>query len=284
MATDPLRVEPAIDWLTCTWTHESEQCAQHVLDCVTFERNLALQGELMEVSQWQGYLGRKTGSFFVGSRDDGYCVRVSGSKAHSAFTSIYRPDMHVSRLDCAVTVWVPPLAATLGLTALADARFSKLKGTSVNPATITHYESDNGGFTLYIGKRSSRVYARLYNKAAESGEDYYKGAWRYECELHNETATNTAKEILCCEYTTEEAIMGIVANYWRGKGVTPAFPDKEIDCEVVLPRREETTVERSLRWLSEQVKPTVARLMEAGYTSGVLAALGLPDSDISHNS
>lgn len=282
MSHEAMTVEPAIDWLTCTWTHESKHCAAHLLDVVTFERNLALQGNLMEVHQWQGYLGRKTASFFVGSRADGYCVRVSGSLAHAAFTSIYRADMHVSRLDAAVTVWPRPEYATLGLSALSDARLAKMTGKAKNPATITHYESDNGGFTLYIGKRASRVYARLYNKEVESGDPYYKGSWRYECELHNETATNTAKEILCCLLPVEEAVIGIVHAYWSSKGIRPAFPAASSSCEIVLPKREETTVERSLRWLAEQVSPTVARLMEAGYTSGVLAALGLPDSDIGH--
>jgi hypothetical protein len=277
------KVEPAIDWLTLTWQRESQFSSQHLEACIKFERVLALDGNLMEVHTWQGYFGRKTGSFFVGERTDGFCVRVSGSLAHPAFTSIYRPDMHVSRLDIAVTAWLEPHTPNLGLQALSTARIAKLVGKAKNPATITHYESDDGGFTLYIGKRSSRVYARLYNKDAESGDPYYEGAWRYEIELHNQTASETASELFYTLFPIEEAICSCVWAYWNNKGVQPVFPTFPTGLEVVLPRREATTVERSLRWLAEQVKPTVARLREAGYTSSVLAALDLPGQDIGHS-
>lgn len=278
----PGKIEPAIDWLTCTWEREDSASAAHLQRVIAFEQVLLQNGNIQEVSQWQGYYGRKTGSFFVGERTGGFCVRVSGSLAHAAFTSIYRPGMHVSRLDVAVTVWLTPHLATLGLNALSDARLAKMTGKAKNPATITHYESDDGGFTLYIGKRSSRVYARLYNKEVESGDLYYEGAWRYECELHNATATETAVELHYSLFPLEESICSAVWSYWNGKGVKPHFDTFASGMEIVLPRRDETTVERSLRWLDAQVRPTVARLIEAGYTSSVLAALGLPGHDTGH--
>ena len=277
------RVEPAIDWLTCTWTHDNQFSTSHIEAALAFERVLMLDGNQMEVTQWQGYSGRKTGSFFVGERTDGYCLRVSGSTAHSAFTNIYRPDMHVSRLDVAVTVWRTPSDANVGLNALSEARFAKLKGKVKNPVAITHYESDDGGFTLYLGKRTSRAYARLYNKEVESGDMYYEGAWRYEVELHNATATETATELHYSLFPLEESICSAVWAYWKGKGITPLFDTFATGMSIVLPRREETTLERSLRWLQDQVRPTVARLSALGYTSSVLAALGLPGSDIGHS-
>ena len=277
------KAEPAVDWLTCTWNRENPDSSQYLLNVLDFEEVLREKGNLTEVSQWQGYLGRKTASFFVGERYDGYCVRVSGSTAHPAFTSIYRSGMHVSRLDIAVTAWIEPSTSGLGLIALSDARTAKLAGKAKNPATITHYESDDGGFTLYIGKRTSRAYSRLYNKEVESGDEYYKGAWRYEVELHNQTATNTAVELLYGLFSVEEAIAGAVWSYYRSKGIYPTFPHSLADTEIVLPRRDETTIERTIRWLLTQVRPTVARLMEAGYTDAVLAALGLPEADIGHS-
>jgi len=276
------KAAPAIDWLTCTWQADDRASASHLQRVIDFERILLQNGNLQEHTQWQGYYGRKTGSFFVGERTDGFCVRVSGSTAHPAFTSIYRPGMHVSRLDVAVTVWLQPASANVGLNALSDARLSKMSGKAKNPATITHYESDDGGFTLYIGKRTSRVYARLYNKEVESKDAYYEGAWRYECELHNATATETAVELHYSLFPLEEAICSAVWAYWNAKGVKPLFDTFASGLEIVLPRREETTIERSLSWLESQVRPTVARLMEAGYTSRVLAALGLPASDTGH--
>lgn len=277
------KMEVGCDWLTCTWKRDNHFSTSHIEDVIAFERALMRNGHTQEVSQWQGYYGRKTGSFFVGERDDGYCVRVSGSLAHQAFTSIFRPDMHVSRLDIAVTVWLTPSSSEVGINALVAARIAKLAGKAKNPAKITHYESDDGGFTLYIGRRTSRMYARLYNKEVESGDMYYEGAWRYELELHNSTATETALELFHSLFPTEEAICSCVWAYYHTKGILPVFPTFPNGLEVVLPRREETTVERSLRWLEQQVKPTVARLSAIGYTSSVLAALGLPGADIGHD-
>jgi DNA relaxase NicK len=145
-------------------------------------------------------------------------------------------------------------------------------------------EGDDGGYTLYIGKRSSRVYARLYNKEVESDDAYYEGAWRYECELHNATATETAQELHYSLFPLEEAICSAVWSYWHGKGVRPVFDTFPTGMEIVLPRREETTIERSIRWLETQVRPTVAKLVALGYTSSVLDALGLPGADTGHNS
>lgn len=282
MTQPATKIEPAIDWLTCTWQRENQFSAKHIEACLKFEQVLLADGNLQEMSSWQGYNGRKVGTFFVGEREDGYICRVSGSAAHHAFTAIYRPDMHVSRLDVQVTVWIGANSRELGLNALQDARLAKLAGNVKNPVTITHYEDDSGGFTLYLGKRLSKAYARLYNKEAESGDMYYEGAWRYEVELHNQTASNTATELLFGLFPLEEAISSAVWQYFRSKGVHPAFSNTLAGFEIVLPRRDETTIERSLRWLETQVRPTVAKLSAIGYTSSVLAALGLPGADVGH--
>lgn len=277
------KVEPAIDWITMTWKRDDSGSAEHIQRVIAFEQALQRDGNLQEVSTWQGYYGRKTGAFFVGERNEGFCIRISGSTAHPGFTALYRPGMHVSRLDIAVTVWLTPHQPSLGISALSAARLAKMAGKAKNPATITHYESDDGGFTLYIGKRTSRTYSRLYNKEVESGDAYYEGAWRYEVELHNHTASETATELLFSLFPVEENIVSAVWAYYKNKGISPAFPSSPTGIEIVLPRRDETTIERSLRWIETQVSPTVARLIEAGYTSSVLAALGLPGADTGHN-
>ena len=277
------KVEIGCDWLTCTWKRDNMFSSQHLEAALAFETHMFNNGNMQEVSSWQGYFGRKTGSFFVGERSTDYCVRVSGSAAAQAFTSIYRPDMHVSRLDIAVTAWLSPSTPSLGLTATSDARIAKLAGKVKNPAKITHYDSDDGGYTLYIGKRSSRVFSRLYNKEVESGDAYYEGAWRYECELHNATATETASELYYSLFPLEEAICSAVWSFYHSKGVVPCFPTFPAGVEIVLPRREETTIERSLRWLETQVRPTVAKLVALGYTSSVLDSLGLPGADTGHD-
>jgi DNA relaxase NicK len=282
MDTATPKLEAAIDWLTCTWKKESEFSSNHIEACIGFEQALMKQGHQQDMAVWQGYAGRKTGTFFVGERTDGYVCKVSGSAAHHAFTSIYRPDMHVSRIDLQVTTWVMDNHSELGLTALNQARIAKMTGKVKHPVTITHYEDDSGGFTMYLGKRLSKAYARLYNKEVESGDEYYRNAWRYEVELHNQTASDTATELLFGLFPMEDAIVSAVWAYFRNKGVHPSFPSSCAGFEVVLPRRDETTIERSLVWLEKQVRPTVARLCAIGYTSSVLAALGLPGSDIGH--
>lgn len=276
------KVEIGCDWLTMTLNHNNGDLSFHLDRLLAFEKSLLQDGHSQELSQWQGYSGRKTGSFFVGERADGYCVRVSGSAAASAFGILYRPDWHVSRLDLAVTVWLTPAVSGLGLDALQSARLAKIAGKVKNPATITHYEDDNGGFTLYIGKRTSAFYSRLYNKEAQSKDMYYEGAWRYELELHNQTASSTASELFYSLFPQQEAICSAVWSYYHGKGINPAFPTFPTGFEVVSPLKESTTVEKQLRWLETQVRPTVAELIRNGYTSSAMAALGLPFSDIGH--
>lgn len=276
------KLEIGCDWLTATWKRDSSMSGQHIEDALAFEQSMFENGHMQEIAHWQGYYGRKTGSFFVGERKDDYCVKVSGSPSASAFTRLYRSDMHVSRLDLSVTAWLSPHQPDIGRDANSAARLAKLAGKVKHPAKITHVEGDDGGYTLYIGKRSSRIFARLYNKEVESDDAYYEGAWRYECELHNATATETAQELVYSVFPLEEAICSAVWAFWYSKGVKPVFATFPTGMEIVLPRREETTIERSLRWLETQVRPTVAKLIALGYTSSVLDALGLPGADFGH--
>lgn len=52
--------------------------------------------------------------------------------------------------------------------------------------------SHDGPETLYLGKRVSDRFGRIYDKFAESGLRCYQGCLRYELELKNDIARHTA--------------------------------------------------------------------------------------------
>jgi DNA relaxase NicK len=192
-----------------------------------------------------------------------------------AYQHLYIQEMHVSRLDLQVTVWNPQDGGATGVLAEQNARDFKKRGGKGNNRQIRHIADDEDGYTLYIGSRSSASFMRLYNKGAEAKDAYYTGSWRYEVETHNVVATAAAIELAMGNVSIELSIIATVATYCRERGLfVPWHASKELSVLRPLPSLETDDL-RSLRWLATQVKPTVQRLLRAGYTSDIAQALGL---------
>jgi DNA relaxase NicK len=229
-----------------------------------------------------GYRGVVCGKCFLGERDDGILLRSTGGVSTTFFESVYISDMHVSRLDLQCTVWIENGANHLGRDARMQAAYHRATHPRDAKRKIVAWDDEDSGYTLYIGSKSSAHFCRLYNKEAESGDEYYKGAWRYEVELHNDAATDAARYLLENGLSLEQVIASTVRQYYTGRGVAvPWYTAEERNALRPLLVMESDDG-RSLKWLAAQVRPTVARLLRKGYTASVIEALGLDraiDSD-----
>jgi DNA relaxase NicK len=222
-----------------------------------------------------GYKGVQCGKLFVGDSSQGLFILATGSVAAMAYEHLYLPEMHISRLDLQVTQWDCPNGAETGIIAEQHAVAYKRAAGSRHQRQIRHTSDDKGGYTLYIGSRSSDSFIRLYNKGKEAKDEYYKDSWRYEVEMHNTMASTSAAYLLAYKGTLEEAIVATVKAYARQRGLSVDWPSND-RLSILQPiPKEETDDIRSLRWLSAQVQPTVQRLIRAGYAADVAAALGI---------
>lgn len=139
--------------------------------------------------------------------------------------------------------------------------------------------ADDGGYTLYIGAPSSDQMGRLYNKAAESKAEEYENCWRWEVQLRNREATRAAVYLAEECRDVRQGVLATVSDWFTRRGCAPSFAAGEIvACDFTEPAPK-SDAQRSLQWLQTQVRPTVARLVQEGYTTQTLHALGLAQSE-----
>lgn len=135
-----------------------------------------------------------------------------------------------------------------------------------------HITSNPKGDTLNVNKRSSDTYARLYDKASESGEGVPRTRWRYEVEHKRSVARRVAAMLDGCE-SLEVSARSVVFDYFDARGVAPIFT-KAGQSETQSPRsaRAKTSV---LDWFRDSLSITVARAIQQHGSLAVVDALGL---------
>lgn len=214
-------------------------------------------GELHEVDYdafVRGYRGRQTNRLFVGNRSDGTILRASSDAAEDlALRAIGYAD-NVSRLDIQVTA--QPHEGSPDLAGMAYATIAGGFRTRGRIPTVTLIKTNKGGRTLYVGRRVSDVYLRLYNKSAEEGVREVPARWRYEVELKNAIAKKTAQAIAASK-APNVAINSLVYRHFGVRGMVPVFgrADDPPSCTV---DRQPSNLARRLKWLATQVYPVVA--------------------------
>lgn len=232
-----------------------------------------------------GYHGRIAGAIAFGVSHQGSIVRASSSAASEHWQQLLNLADNVTRLDVQVTV--RPVAgptATLSRHHKELLRAPRLRGKA---ATFKAWYGPSGIEAIQVGKRISDRYGRVYDKGLESQLEEYAGCLRYELELHRELALNTA-QFLDSQEMDQMAMAHKVLEFMsvRGLRVESAWlkqlatgvNDNELRQECRFARtagRKVPEVIRSLKWMTNSVRPAVARLIECGYREEMLEALGL---------
>lgn len=220
-----------------------------------------------------GYRGWAVGKFFVGSGHNGFYARASGSWA-ADLIELGLPWENCPRLDIQATFWYPSDVADITLSIVEEAALAARDSAKSRPISVRRIVSHGDGDTVYIGARSSDIMFRIYDKMRESDNDDYVNAVRFEVELKGRHALDY---LVACENGLPDQ------DWWyfqlslllerRGillPAISDTFPP------AIRTERVKTNDERRLAWLASAVRPTVARLIEAGRLDEVLVALGLP--------
>lgn len=94
-----------------------------------------------------------------------------------------------TRIDLAIDVFDKPLFIQQIKTLAETNQF-----TGTAHKTTTLQSSDGSGITIYVGSRTSERFVRIYDKAAQLGQD---GAWtRIECEVKGDSARAVARAVM----------------------------------------------------------------------------------------
>lgn len=272
-------VRAGIDWLSCTLPEDATGIGHWAADCIDIIAKVGDDGHAVQPFGLNGYKGVISGGCFYGKREDGRYMQLAGAYAQRFYRQISRSDLHISRLDMAVTVKFKTMPKGLGEDAYVSANEADRQvAISGRKRKIWYMSGTDGGYTLYIGAPTSDQRARIYNKEVQSDTPEYARCWRYEVVLRNKLATQQFESLFAVSEVYTPIIVSSVCWSWflvRGIAV-PWTKDTEMEIRPIKAQAP-SDAEKRIKWLTKQVKPAVKWLIEHGYGERVYTALGLPE-------
>lgn len=263
--------ESRVDWLTVTCT-DPQRRSPFLEYAATILNKAQPETEPGRPWHWKGYHGIHKGQLTYGRRDDSDIIQLSSDAAHLYGLGLWDLASGCTRIDLAVTVKPKGEVSDAIRTHYDEARaYRKLNRPSLDVRAIL---GNDKWQTVYIGSRSSDLFARIYDKGAESGLSDYDGSIRYEVEVKGKVADRCFTTLGA---TSDRAawIRNVVHQHFARRGVEPAFGPLDPGLRINAIRPITTDASR-LRWLAETVKPTVERLLIDHQPEQLMAALGFP--------
>lgn len=270
-------IESQIDWLTLGWDDgpKADRAEAWAFSRAQAERRAGYRELPFRLL---GFDGWSVGRVRFGRRADAALLQLSGDLAESYADTVVAQADRLSRIDLAVTVRLAEPDELLGETTYAQAENHWQENHKrAQPWMI---QDAAGGCTVYVGKRSSDRFLRVYNKEAESkdGGDpaaivRYPNCWRYELELKGLAARPAA--LAAVGATDRPAfVQQYVHDYVSDHGIRAAFlPGGD---RVLLPGfRRRSDYGTRLAWVRRSVNPALKQMLEEGDRAEILDALGL---------
>lgn len=264
--------EAGADWLTAVST--SEQSAVLMADLWhDMLDEYGIPTRWREKQTWFGYDGTRVEHAFYGVREEQALIRLSGPMAYNHANAFLEVGARPSRYDVQLTGVVDNASQQIQRMYEQACNFKPITG---RPASVKAFLNRNRAFEgLYVGRRQSETFVRVYDKYEESKQPEYKDCLRVEVELKAGTARSLAGLMMQATYKTTLA-QNAVASTLQKRGVTLPW---EIRGEDVVFHKTTgpTPIESKAAWLRQQVSPTIqAMLDEIGYER--VWSLLFPDS------
>lgn len=222
-----------------------------------------------------GFQGFRLGRASLALRGDLVWLEYSGDNSHEALELPYFEYANCTRLDIRVDMRLP--VADDDMAEYMRDYYKQYRLTHERPGSWPDYDyRDKGGAqTLYIGSRDSWRFMRFYNKSAEQGWSTIIGQfWRLELQFGKENC-NELVHRLSRELLSARTSYNLVANYGSDIGLGFLFGFSAEQMALPKPERPSNDAQRRLAWLGKQVRPTIAKLADAGYYDEAEKALGL---------
>jgi len=258
-----------VDWLTATAyrNRNHEEFYEHGKSLIGINARLG-----NDISNWkaQGYHGVKCGGVRVGLRHDTFIVQLSSDDARERWKDVAALSSNVSRVDLQVTYAFEQVHKNFFIE--EHRRAVAAKAESGRKANVTLITSTLSGDSIYLGQRSSDVYARCYDKGRESRQAEAFKLIRHEIELKRDVARRTVARLIQSD-DSDALALGLVSAHFDRKHLSTS--------SAIHPHRESARARissdnsRRLRWLHASVSPSVQVLLEAGECEAVLKSLGL---------
>lgn len=263
-------VESQVDWLTLTRPSSLEDDRLLNLGEVIMHEQAKTDPSISQWS-WKGYSGKRGEHFAFGRRYDSDILQLSSDVAAKWFDAAWQRAAKCTRIDLAVTVrydggreWVARDGYQQGLD------WNAQHGRGPERTLIVN---GRGGSTAYLGTRTSDLYARLYDKWRESGDERYRYCWRWEVEAKADIAGRIGHR-LSASVDRPSDVANIVATHFVRRGVCAEWMEGRDTGRIETVRRPSGTLSR-LGWLDKSVRPVIERLLPLVSEEEILEALGL---------
>lgn len=262
--------EAGVDWLTVTAQGADARLG---LGVCARRRARSISDEGNQILPWtfSGYQGFRTKGLQWGERYDSTIVRLTSDEARWQWWDFYQLAENVTRVDWQVTHRTDKHPYKRILDHHKEVkRF--WRGRRDGP-TLTLITDDREGATLYIGKRSSRIMLRAYNKHAQSMDQRYEGCVRYEVEMKERVGVSMMAK-LDSGVDVLPGLISSVHEMFSVRGVSPPFTTESspFACEW---HQSATDVAKKRSWLRNQVRPTVSFLIDYVGMAAICEDLGL---------
>lgn len=262
-------VDSGVDWITCTARGKGRR-KPFLAQGEAILQEQAGRGVEMSSARLRDYSGWKGDGVFVGSRRDDDIIILKSSRAAAHWQTVAQAATNVSRLDLQVTVWTH--GEQPALSRWYYQRAKRLPPQRGRPRTLSLIQTHPAGDTLYVNKRTSDAYGRVYDYATAHKEGPPRTLWRYEVEYKRHLAAHHAHSLLgsgVCQSLVEST----VGAWMEGRGVRQTWKS---DSSLRPAKAEDGLPERDvLLWFETSLSKTVAKAIRRYGVAAVVEALHL---------
>lgn len=261
MITDAKLIDAGIDYIRLTTDSSSGQNALRSY-YLQIRNQDVLAGYEEKKGGCFGFMGDKVRHALYGVKEGWTLLQVSGRAAKGTYM-LANADNQCTRLDLQLTYRVDADEVQLDMEDIYM-QLNAHKNGAHRPRAVKRIQEGYSTQTIYVGKRASDVFIRIYDKYAESGKEEYKDSIRFELELKGRVSKEVWRMFQEGELTLLR-LLELVRDECKRQGVD--MPSDNLSEDVTsLPKREATPVERTMQWASTMLPKAIRRISnEFGY-------------------
>jgi len=262
-----------VDWISGTLGRDEVDNQTWLYECLHALWDIQAKGNTYKQRSLLGFDGWECAGCFVGSNEKRHYAQFAGKYANDAYHMLDHPKTHISRIDLQLTV-------QYDIELIKEGRYQYARAIHHNKSLPEHrrrrihlYAGSDGSDTVYLGSPSSDVRGRIYNKDKQSGEKAYERSWRYEVVYRDRFADGVYRSLISATTPPAAIILAETLRWFRERGVIVLDVRTDDKTPINAPKVPKTDVERKLRWIKNQVVPTIRKLAELGYAEELMETI-----------
>jgi len=257
------------DWMTATARGKGSRSAfEDIWQGIGRKERAA--GVEIKPAALRDYRGWRAPGVFYGERHDDSIIVLSGAATPPHWQSVAEHADNVSRLDLQVTLWTHGEQPQLGRYYWNQVR--RLPPQRGRPREFSLTQTKPKGETLYVGKRTSDGFGRVYDWSSAHKQGEPRTLWRQEVEFKRHMARGHCAALLG---TTDPRSYteSVVGEWFERRGVRSSWSSAESpDLQGVF----SSPIKRDvLLWFETSVSKTIARAIKWHGPAKVFEALHL---------